>query len=145
MWQSAASQCSRRSAWSTPFESRTWAAALPAGWDLADLLTHMTAQHRGFAAAARGSGADPAIWQPEAVVAAIRTDPAGTYAAAAHDVLDAFAADDSEATFALPDFGPGATFPGTMAMGFHFVDYVVHGWDVTGRRSTTRGWGSRLP
>jgi uncharacterized protein (TIGR03086 family) len=101
------------------------------GWDLADLLAHMTAQHRGFATAARGSGADPAIWRPEAVFAAIRTDPAGTYAAAAHDVLDAFAADGtSEAIFALPDFGPGATFPGAVAMGFHFVDYVVHGWDV---------------
>ena len=27
-----------------------------AGWTLADLLTHMTAQHHGFAAAARGGG-----------------------------------------------------------------------------------------
>ena len=35
-----------------------------------------------------------------------------------------------DATFALPEFGPGATFPGAMAIGFHFVDYVVHGWDV---------------
>jgi uncharacterized protein (TIGR03086 family) len=34
------------------------------------------------------------------------------------------------ASFALPEFGPGATFPGVQAVGFHFVDYVVHGWDV---------------
>ena len=34
------------------------------------------------------------------------------------------------AAFALPEFGPGATFPGALAIGFHFVDYVVHGWDV---------------
>ena len=34
------------------------------------------------------------------------------------------------ASFALPDFGPGAAFPGSQAIGFHFVDYVVHGWDV---------------
>ena len=24
----------------------------------------------------------------------------------------------------------GATFPGAIAIGFHFVDYVVHAWDV---------------
>ncbi|SDS62763.1 TIGR03086 family metal-binding protein [Actinoplanes derwentensis] len=36
-----------------------------AGWDLGDLLAHMTAQHRGFAAAARGQGADPAFWAEE--------------------------------------------------------------------------------
>lgn len=46
-------------------------------------------------------------------------------------MLDAFAADGTpEAQFALPEFGEGAMFPGEMAMGFHFVDYVVHGWDV---------------
>ncbi|PRC43662.1 TIGR03086 family protein, partial [Mycobacterium sp. ITM-2017-0098] len=34
------------------------------------------------------------------------------------------------APFALPEFGPDVTVPGATAMGFHFVDYVVHGWDV---------------
>jgi uncharacterized protein (TIGR03086 family) len=102
-----------------------------AAWTLADLLAHMTAQHRGFAAAARGLGADEEIWRPESVLASVTADPAGTYATAARDVLDAFAADGtSEATFALPDFGQGATFPGAVAMDFHFIDYVVHGWDV---------------
>jgi uncharacterized protein (TIGR03086 family) len=103
-----------------------------AGWDLIDLLAHMTVQHRGFAAAARGFGADPAIWRPQPLLASIIGDPGGTYAEAAHDVLEAFAVTGTpESTFALPDFGPGATFPGDMAMGFHFVDYVVHGWDVS--------------
>jgi uncharacterized protein (TIGR03086 family) len=102
-----------------------------AGWNLADLLAHMTVQHRGFAAAARGKGADPTVWQPESVADAVLADPAGTYAAAAADVLEAFAADGVlDAAFALPDFGPGAEFPGALAIGFHFVDYVVHGWDV---------------
>ena len=57
--------------------------------------------------------------------------PAGTYAAAAADVLAAFT-DDAvlDTSFALPEFGPGAVFPGSQAIGFHFVDYVVHGWDV---------------
>jgi uncharacterized protein (TIGR03086 family) len=101
------------------------------GWSLADLLTHMTVQHRGFAAAARGDGADPAIWRPDTVAEAVDADPAGAYSAAATAVIEAFAGDDVlDAAFALPEFGPGATFPGPMAIGFHFVDYVVHGWDV---------------
>jgi uncharacterized protein (TIGR03086 family) len=102
-----------------------------AGWHLGDLLTHMTVQHRGFAAAARGNGADLAVWDAATVADAVSLDPAGSYAAAAADVLDAFAADDAlAASFALPEFGSGAVFPGEMAIGFHFVDYVVHSWDV---------------
>ena len=102
-----------------------------AGWNLADLLAHMTVQHYGFAAAARGGGTDLAVWQPTTVADAVTADPARVYAAAATDVLDAFSADGVlDATFALPEFGPGAAVPGAMAIGFHFVDYVVHGWDV---------------
>jgi uncharacterized protein (TIGR03086 family) len=101
------------------------------GWNLADLLTHMTVQHRGFAAAARGHGADEAIWQTGTVGDAVATDPVGTYAAAAAEVIDAFAgADVLEAPFVLPELGGDATFPGAMAIGFHYIDYVVHGWDV---------------
>jgi uncharacterized protein (TIGR03086 family) len=102
-----------------------------AGWNLADLLAHMTAQHYGFAAAARGNGADVAVWDPTTVADAVAADPAGAYAKAAAEVLDAFSADGVlDATFTLPEFGSDATFPGSMAIGFHFVDYVVHGWDV---------------
>lgn len=102
-----------------------------AGWDLADLLTHMTVQHRGFAAAARGHGADEAVWQTGTVGDEVAADPAGTYAAAADDVIDAFAgADVLESSFVLPELGGDAPFPGEMAVGFHYIDYVVHGWDV---------------
>lgn len=102
-----------------------------AGWTLGDLLAHMTVQHHGFAAAARGAGADPSVWRVENVVDAVTADPASAYAAAANDVLEAFTADGiDEAPFALPEFGPDVVFPGAMATGFHFVDYVVHGWDV---------------
>lgn len=102
-----------------------------AGWNLLDLLAHMTVQHHGFAAAARGGGDSPTVWASDRVAHAVAADPAGTYAAAAADVLDAFGADGVlDATVALPEFGPGATFPGAVAIGFHFVDYVVHGWDV---------------
>ena len=102
-----------------------------AGWKLADLLAHMTVQHRGFAAAARGLGDRPDVWQADAVVQAVAADPSGTYADAVSDVMTAFA-DDAvlEAPFALPEFGPNAVFPGAIAIGFHFIDYVVHGWDV---------------
>ncbi len=102
-----------------------------AGWDLHDLLAHMTVQHKGFAAAARGAGADLEVWEPATVAEAVRADPGGAYAAAAAEVLDAFAADGVlDATFALPEFGQDAAVPGAMAIGFHFVDYAVHGWDV---------------
>jgi uncharacterized protein (TIGR03086 family) len=101
------------------------------GWNLGELLAHMTAQHNGFAASARGHGADLAVWQPARVADAVVTDPVGAYAAAAADLLDAFDADGVlDAPFALPEFGPDAVVPGAMAVGFHFVDYVVHGWDV---------------
>jgi uncharacterized protein (TIGR03086 family) len=101
------------------------------GWNLSHLLAHMTVQHRGFAAAARGDGANPARWDTATVADAVAIDPAGTYAAAAAEVLEAFADDDVlAAPFALPEFGQGAVFPGSQAIGFHFVDYVVHGWDV---------------
>jgi uncharacterized protein (TIGR03086 family) len=101
------------------------------GWSLADLLAHMTVQHNGFAASARGNGADLEIWRPARVADVVATDPVGTYTAAATDLLDAFNAQGAlDAVFALPEFGPDATVPGAMAIGFHFVDYVVHGWDV---------------
>jgi uncharacterized protein (TIGR03086 family) len=101
------------------------------GWNLSHLLAHMTVQHHGFAAAARGDGANLAHWDTATVADAVAIDPAGTYAAAAADVLDAFADDGVlAASFALPEFGQGAAFPGSQAIGFHFVDYVVHGWDV---------------
>ncbi|MGA9491469.1 MAG: TIGR03086 family metal-binding protein [Mycobacterium sp.] len=113
-----------------------------AGWNLADLLAHMTVQHRGFAAAANGQGADPAVWQPATVADAIASDPAVTYAAAADAVLEAFAGPDvMNAGFALPELAPEGTFPGSMAIGFHLVDYVVHTWDV----ARTMGHSVDLP
>ena len=32
--------------------------------------------------------------------------------------------------FALPQISTKLRFPAAEAIGFHFVDYVVHGWDV---------------
>jgi uncharacterized protein (TIGR03086 family) len=30
----------------------------------------------------------------------------------------------------MPEFGPDVVIPGEQAIGFHFVDYAVHAWDV---------------
>ncbi|TDK86105.1 TIGR03086 family metal-binding protein [Mycolicibacterium mucogenicum] len=97
-----------------------------AAWDLAELLAHMTVQHRGFAAAARGGGQELALWDPVSV--RDTDDPISDYAAAAHDMLDAFAGADPESQFALPELG--TSVPAEMAIGFHLIDYAVHGWDV---------------
>jgi uncharacterized protein (TIGR03086 family) len=102
-----------------------------AGWTLADLLAHMIAQHHGFAAAAAGRGADPRAWR----IRPLGADPAATYAAAAAEVITAFAADDVlTARFALPEFSTEVTFGGRRAIGFHLLDYVVHAWDVARAR-----------
>ncbi|MGI9005280.1 MAG: TIGR03086 family metal-binding protein [Streptosporangiaceae bacterium] len=97
------------------------------GWTLGDLLTHMTAQHNGLAAAAAGQGGDLAAWR----VARPGIDPAGDYAAAADRVIAAFGEPGVLGrTFTLPEIAPGLAFPAAQAIGFHFIDYVVHGWDV---------------
>lgn len=97
-------------------------------WTLADLLAHMTVQHHGFAAAARGTGADPHVWE----VGPPADDPVAAYTAAADDVVAAFAGPGvADARFALPEFSSEATFRGERAVGFHFLDYVVHTWDVS--------------
>ncbi|GAA2670511.1 TIGR03086 family metal-binding protein [Streptomyces lunalinharesii] len=101
-----------------------------AGWDLAALLAHLTAQHHGFAAAALGRGRDLTHWAvrplgDDVAVAAMR------YRLAAEGVLAAFATvTDPDRPFALPEFTTDRTFPAVQAVGFHLIDYVVHGWDL---------------
>ena len=105
-----------------------------ADWDLLALLAHMTAQHRGFAAAAEGRGADPEAWREhrdQEQTEGVRPEPVTRYLEAADEVVAAFrAADVPDRPFALPEFSSDRTFPGRLAIGFHLVDYVVHGWDV---------------
>jgi uncharacterized protein (TIGR03086 family) len=95
-----------------------------AQWDLGALLTHMTAQHNGFAAAAAGRGADLGAWQGEG-------DPLRSYAGAAEQVIAAFAEPGVAGRgFVLPEVAGARPVRGVTAIGFHLVDYVVHGWDV---------------
>jgi uncharacterized protein (TIGR03086 family) len=97
-----------------------------ADWTLYGLVRHMATQHYGFAAAAAGDG-DLARWR----LRPLGEDPVGAYRAAAEHVLAAFAADGVlDREFPLPEFTRGLMFPGPQAVSFHFIDYVVHSWDV---------------
>lgn len=106
-----------------------------AGWTLADLVAHMAAQHRGFAAAAAGLGGDLGHW----AVDPSPDDPVRDYLASVDQVLDAFAADGVlDREFLLAEFSATDPFPAAMAIGFHFIDYLVHSWDVA--RSLSLDW-----
>jgi uncharacterized protein (TIGR03086 family) len=92
-----------------------------AAWTVDELLAHMTGQQIGFAAAARGGGADLAVWAPSH----------RPYLDACVDVLSAFASPDvRESSFALPEIRDGGPFPAPLAISFHLVDNVVHAWDL---------------
>ncbi|MEU6272890.1 TIGR03086 family metal-binding protein [Streptomyces populi] len=113
-------------------ENADWDRATPcAGWDLRRLVAHMTAQHLGFAAAASGAGREAAHWREPQDMG----EPARVHEAAAAAVLAAFAEPGvTEREFALPELG--GSFPGRQAVRFHFVDYVVHAWDVAATLGT---------
>jgi uncharacterized protein (TIGR03086 family) len=97
-----------------------------ADWTLHGLVSHMAAQHYGFAAASAGDS-DPARWRPRR----LSSDPVADYRAAAETVLAAFRAPGVlDREFPLPEFPGAPVFPGRQAVSFHFIDYVVHSWDV---------------
>ncbi|MRH93245.1 TIGR03086 family protein [Nocardia sp. SYP-A9097] len=97
-----------------------------AGWSLRDLLEHLIIQHYGFAAASRGVDS-LALWKQSP----LSPDPIAEYRAAAEHVLAAFALDGVlERDFPLPEIRDGIVIPAPFAISFHFVDYVVHSWDV---------------
>jgi uncharacterized protein (TIGR03086 family) len=96
-----------------------------ADWTLHGLLRHMIAQHHGFAAAADGD--DLGRWR----IRPLGRDPVADYRAAAERVLATFAgAGVLDRDFSLPEIAQGLMFPAQQAISFHFVDYVVHSWDV---------------
>src|SRR5690348_3263793 len=123
-----------------------------AGWTLYGLLAHMATQHYGFAAAAAGQEG-PGPWQ----LRRLGPDPAQDYRDAAGTALAAFAADGVPGReFTLPEFTPRQRFPAAQAISFHFIDYVVHSWDVAralglpvsfapGLLAAARGVASQVP
>lgn len=85
----------------------------------------MTSQHLGFAAAARGETPDLAVWDS----GDLGDDPAAAYRAAAAQALAAFA--DPQATERSVEVTElRRTLPGGVALAFHFIDYLVHAWDI---------------
>ena len=97
-----------------------------AGWTLADLLSHMIAQHRGFAAAATGAQTVLADWEPRP----LSDDPVAEYTAAADDVVAAFArVTDGDREIWLPELGR-RPFTASDGLTFQLVDDVVHAWDL---------------
>jgi uncharacterized protein (TIGR03086 family) len=102
-----------------------WDAPTPcAKWTVRDLLTHMTTENRGFAAAATGETESREAWAPRPFSA----DPRRDYAESADEVVTAFASAAQE--FWLPNIHETAHFPAKQAIGFHLLDYVVHSWDM---------------
>jgi uncharacterized protein (TIGR03086 family) len=99
-----------------------------AGWDLSQLLAHMIGQNHGFASAARGEAFDLANWADRPV----STRPHEAFAASAAEVVDAFASPGAvEREWPiLVGADRSLAVPGRQALGFHFIDYVVHAWDV---------------
>ncbi|TJZ54696.1 TIGR03086 family protein [Streptomyces piniterrae] len=98
-----------------------------AAWDLGQLLAHMVGQNHGFAAVARGETSDASVFADRPV----GEDPGADFAASARDVVAAFNEEGvTERKFWLPEIRDGIMLPATTSMGFHFIDYVVHSWDV---------------
>ncbi|AUY50565.1 TIGR03086 family metal-binding protein [Streptomyces sp. CB01881] len=109
-----------------------------AGWTLRRLLEHVVGQHRGFAAAARGAGPDPALWRDVPVDG----DPAGAFRLSAGELTAAFAeahaAPRAGHGLWLPEIRDGAAFPLRQAVGFHLLDTLVHAWDVAAALGTPK-------
>ncbi|MBF6468497.1 TIGR03086 family protein [Nocardia beijingensis] len=104
-----------------------------AAWTLHGLLAHMIAQHYGFAAASRGDDSmTPWKLRP------LGPEPAEDYRQAAEHALAAFGREGVlDRRFTLPELSPTHQFSGRQAISFHFLDYVVHSWDVAQTIDTT--------
>jgi uncharacterized protein (TIGR03086 family) len=93
------------------------------GWDVRALLDHVVGGNLSDADAALGRPADRDRRDSDQV----GDDHRAAYAASARTVTSALSAPDVfDRTFALT-FG---AVPGSIAVAIHFVDVVVHGWDL---------------
>ena len=96
-----------------------------ADWTLHGLLRHLVSQNLGFAAAARGDEPDLAVWDS----GSLGEDPLSAFDQSARQVTDAFTGEDLlQRAMHLPELN--VSLPGQAAVSFHFLDYLVHGWDV---------------
>ena len=101
-------------------------------WDVRRLLNHIVAGNHMFAEVARGGRADP----EDTVVDHTRPDPGTNYLASAESVLAAWAEPGAMERRCHMPFGD---VPAPAAVSIHFLDLVVHGWDLaraTGQDAT---------
>ncbi len=106
-------------------------APTPCGdWTLRELIGHMVAHNRGFAAAALGSPVGGEIWDS----LELEDDFITAYAVSSADVTAAFSGELPER---MEIYGFG-TYPAVAGLRMHIVDFVVHGWDVARSIGLTR-------
>jgi uncharacterized protein (TIGR03086 family) len=105
-----------------------------ADWNLGELIAHLVAENRGFAAIARGASWSEQLgkevrfglemWRPGPPDEITHARFGATVEAVAAAYAD-------DAVLDLPvevrEFG---VFPGRVAVAMHFLDYLVHAWDV---------------
>jgi uncharacterized protein (TIGR03086 family) len=91
-------------------------------WTLADLLAHMTGQHRGFAAAARAGDAPVDAYAPLLFTLE-------EWDASVADLLTAFADADPEGEAVLREIAP-IPLPMSRVVSAQLLDTAVHAWDI---------------
>lgn len=89
-------------------------------WTVADLIAHLDAGNRLFAAALRGEHAEPD--RPAAP-----GGPTTGYGAGVDELVRAFTADGALARTVHVPFG---TVPGAFALHLRITELLVHGWDL---------------
>jgi uncharacterized protein (TIGR03086 family) len=95
-----------------------------ADWTLHGLIRHQISDNLGFAAAASGIPPDRSVWDSGAIGA----DPHWDFQRSVALVTAAFGAEGMLARqVEVREFG---VLPGAFAVSMHFIDGVVHGWDV---------------
>jgi uncharacterized protein (TIGR03086 family) len=96
-----------------------------ADWTLHGLLRHLVSEDLAFAAATTaGTSPSDVDWN----AGRLGADPADDYHRAAAGYLAAFEPDDVLGhPMRINVFG---VLPGSVAVSMHFIDTVVHGWDV---------------
>jgi uncharacterized protein (TIGR03086 family) len=92
-------------------------------WTLYGLLRHMVGLNQGFAAAASGAAFDRSVWAG----GTLGDEPAQAYLDSAAQVREAFGQEGVLDRQVEVEFG---VVPGSLAISMHFIDLVVHGWDV---------------
>lgn len=95
------------------------------GWDLADLLSHMIGQNRGFAAAVATGDAEKAAYAGPDVTPA---NAVAQWDASAEALRAAFGPADETAVVQLADFDIQVT--PVVALSMQLLDTAVHAWDV---------------